>query len=148
MARKPPQDLTEFLAAFDPPVAKLFLAARRKVLAAAPDADELIYDAANAVTAAYSFSGRLKEAFCHVAAYRSHVNLGFNRGVELEDPSGLLRGTGAKIRHARLVEPGDLKSRPLEVLLGAAVKQGREAPADTVGKAASIVRPTTGGKRG
>src|SRR5262249_22733670 len=90
--RQAPEALLEFLAAFAPGISKLFLATRRTVLMAAPEANELVYDAYNAVTAAYSFSGRLKEAFCHVAAYSGHVNLGFNRGAELPDPSRLLAG--------------------------------------------------------
>ena len=146
-SRGPPKELTEFLGAFDPQIGRLFLAARHAVLSAAPDADELIYDAYNAVTAAYSFSGRLKEAFCHVAAYESHVNLGFNRGVDLPDPSNLLRGSGSKIRHARLGKRADLDSAPLAALVRAAADQGRAISPHPGRRSESTVRPTTGGKR-
>src|SRR4026207_616530 len=78
--RKPPTALREFLQPYEPAVARLFLAARGAVLRAAPNATELIYDAYNAVSAVYSFTDRMKEAFCHVAAYPKYVNLGFNRG--------------------------------------------------------------------
>ena len=115
-----PEELEQFLSAFPPEIAKLFLAGRRVVLKAAPDANELVYDAYNAVSAAYSFSDRLKEAFLHVAAYSGHVNLGFNRGAELPDPSQLLRGSGARIRHIRLESPGDLKNPALGALVAAA----------------------------
>jgi hypothetical protein len=73
VSRAAPAALRGFLAAYDPDVAKLFLATRRAVLAAAPRANELIYDAYNAVSCAYSFSDRLKEALCHVAAYPRHA---------------------------------------------------------------------------
>jgi hypothetical protein len=143
--RAPPAEVRKFLAAFDPAIGRLFLAARKLVLGAAPDADELIYDAYNAVSAAYTFSGRLREAFLHVAAYGGHVNLGFNRGAELADPAGLLTGTGARIRHVRIAEPAALRGAPLARLVRAAVAQGRAlAPA---GRGASRVRPTTGPKR-
>jgi hypothetical protein len=143
--RAPPAPLRKFLAAFDPAIARLFLAARKIVLAAAPDADELVYDAYNAVSAAYTFSGRLREAFLHVAAYGAHVNLGFNRGAELEDPDGLLRGKGARIRHVRIAAPAELRAAPLARLVRAAVAQGRTlAP---LGGSVSRVRPTTGPKR-
>lgn len=56
--RAAPAELRRFLAAFDPAVGRLFLATRAAVLGAAPQAHELIYDAYNAVTAAYSFSER------------------------------------------------------------------------------------------
>ena len=99
--RNVPGELRVFLEAFPPAISKLFLATRGAVLAAAPEAHELIYNAYNAVTAAYSFSGRLKEAFCHVAAYSGYVNLGFNRGGELPDPSGVLR----KLRRENSAHP-------------------------------------------
>ena len=60
--RKSPTSLKQFLAAYDPSIARLFLSTRAAVLAAAPKSNELIYDAYNAVAAAYTFSDRLKEA--------------------------------------------------------------------------------------
>ena len=146
--RRAPKELHEFLEAFAPGIAKLFLATRRAVLAAAPEANELVYNAYNTVTAAYSFSGRLKEAFCHVAAYSRYVNLGFNRGAELADPSRLLMGEGARIRHVRISSPADLRAPAVEALVRAAARQGRAfvAGADER-EPASRVRPTTGAKR-
>jgi hypothetical protein len=98
VSRAAPAALRGFLAAFDPGVAKLFLATRRAVLAAAPRANELIYDAYNAVSCAYSFSDRLKEAFCHVAAYPRHVNLGFDRGAAVRQGRALHPEAGARGR--------------------------------------------------
>ncbi|HXK25798.1 MAG TPA: DUF1801 domain-containing protein [Myxococcota bacterium] len=146
-ARKPPDELRGFLAAFDPRIWRLFLAARALVLRAAPDANELVYDAYNAVSAAYTFSDRLAEAFCHVAAYAGHVNLGFNRGSELSDPAGLLAGSGACIRHVRIAGARDLRAPALHGLLRAAVEQGRSLVAVAPAKPGSRVRPTTGAKR-
>ena len=145
--RKPPDELHEFFSAFPPRIAELFLAARRIVLAAEPDATELVYDAYNAVSAAYSYGEQLKQAFCHVAAYPGHVNLGFNRGAELPDPAGLLAGSGARIRHVRLAVARDLQAPALEELLRAAVAQGRGLVAGAPAKPRSRVRPTTGAKR-
>ena len=141
------KELRGFLAAFDPRIGRLFLAARGEVLAAAPGANERVYDAYNAVTAAYSFSERLAEAFLHVAAYPGHVNVGFNRGAELPDPSGLLVGSGARIRHVRIDSPAALRSKALVRLIRAAVAQGRKLAPDSGGRGASSVRPTHGPKR-
>jgi hypothetical protein len=141
------QELRGFLAAFDPKIGRLFLSARSRVLAAAPGANELVYDTYNAVTAAYSFSERLAEAFLHVAAYAGHVNVGFNRGAELPDPSGLLVGSGARIRHVRIDAPAALRSQALARLIRAAVAQGRQLAPDSAGRGASSVRPTQGPKR-
>jgi hypothetical protein len=41
-------------------------------------------------------------AFAYVNAFRAHVNVGFFRGAELEDPAGLLEGTGKRMRHVKL----------------------------------------------
>lgn len=146
--REAPEELFAFLEAFPPRIHELFLATRSSVLAAAPAAHELIYNAYNAVSCVYSYSGRLKEAFCHVAAYSGHVNLGFNRGTELPDPSRLLAGSGARIRHVRITRAADLRAPALEVLLRAAVVQGVAlAPQRTGARPSSVIRPTTGGKR-
>ena len=43
--------------------------------------------------------------FGYVNAFKSHVNVGFFQGAELEDPAGLLEGTGKRMRHVTL-KPG------------------------------------------
>ena len=125
MKRHPPAALRGFLEPYGPEVTRVFLAARQTVLKAAPDATELIYDAYNAVTAAYSFTDRLKEAFCHVAAYRNYVNLGFNRGAGLADPQRLLAGSGARIRHIRIAVVEDLDRPGVRQLVKLAVAEAR-----------------------
>ena len=145
--RKPPAELRRFLQADDPSIAKLFFAARAAILGLAPKADELVYDAYNAVAAAYTFSNRLKEGFCHVAAYRDYVNLGFNRGATLPDPEGLLVGGGRSIRHVRISAVADLKRPGVRRLLRAAVDEGRSliGPLPSTGR--SIVIGTYPKKR-
>lgn len=147
MRRPPPPELRGFLAAYDPAIAELFLATRARVLGAAPQASELIYDAYNAVTVAYSFSVRLKEAFCHVAAYRDHVNLGFNHGAALDDPEGLLVGSGARIRHVRVAQAATLRAKGVRALLAAAVAQGRELAPTPAGEPRAIVKAVYARKR-
>lgn len=41
-------------------------------------------------------------AFAYVNAFRDHVNVGFFRGAEIEDPASLLEGTGKLMRHVKL----------------------------------------------
>lgn len=147
MARRPSAALREFLAAYDPAVARLYLATRKTVLDAAPDANELIYDAYNAVTTAYSFTERLGDAFCHVAAYRGYVNLGFNRGAGLPDPERILVGRGARIRHVRVSASKDLEPTALRSLLRAAVEQGRSLGSAELGRALALVKSVSAKKR-
>jgi len=41
-------------------------------------------------------------AYAYVDAFTAHVNVGFFRGAELEDPARLLEGTGKFMRHVKL----------------------------------------------
>ena len=46
-------------------------------------------------------------AFAYVDCFTAHVNVGFYRGAELDDPAGLLTGTGRLMRHVKL-RPAEL----------------------------------------
>lgn len=45
-------------------------------------------------------------AFGYVNAFTSHVNVGFFRGAELDDPSSILEGSGKYMRHVK-IRPGE-----------------------------------------
>jgi hypothetical protein len=123
--RRPLPALLQFLSVYDKRVVNLALAARRFVLSEAPKATESIYDAYSAVSIGYSFTGRLKESFCHVAVYRAHVNLGFNRGVDLPDPKKLLQGSGSQIRHLTIRSAADLKQPHVRRFLRMAIMNAK-----------------------
>ena len=44
-------------------------------------------------------------AFAYVNAFKSHMNVGFYFGASLDDPAGMLEGTGKRMRHVKL-RPG------------------------------------------
>lgn len=56
-------------------------------------------------------------AFGYVNAFKAHVNVGFFRGAELSDPSGLLEGTGKFMRHVKLRPEGDVDVAALSKLI-------------------------------
>ena len=59
-------------------------------------------------------------AFGYVNVFSSHVNIGFFHGASLDDPAGLLQGTGRFMRHVK-ARPGDLPdSAALRALIRAA----------------------------
>jgi hypothetical protein len=122
--RPPLPDLLKFLSAYDDSIVALALAVRKKVLAACPKATESVVDAYNAVAIGYSFTGRLKESFFHIAVYEKYVNLGFNRGVHLPDPHKLLRGTGNNTRHVTIRSAADLRNPHLTALMREAIHDG------------------------
>lgn len=61
-------------------------------------------------------------AFAYVAAYSSHVNVGFFQGATLPDPAGLLQGSGRFMRHVKL-RPGEaVDEGALSALIAAAYR--------------------------
>jgi hypothetical protein len=70
-----------------------------RLRACGPDVRELMHD--GCPTACVGDA-----AFGYVAAYRSHVNVGFFFGALLDDPAQLLEGTGKRGRHVKL-RPGE-----------------------------------------
>ena len=139
-------ELERFLTPYDPVVRALALETRALVLTVAPSAIELLYDSYNAVAIAFTFSGRMAEAFCHVAVYAGHVNLGFNRGAELPDPAGLLQGSGKLIRHVKVRRHEDLEEAYVREFLQLAVARASQ-PADLPPKTAAVVRSVSSRKR-
>ena len=58
--------------------------------------------------------------FAYVGVFKAHVNVGFFLGSELEDPAGLLEGSGRKMRHVKLRPGQEIDSGALERLIEAA----------------------------
>ncbi|MCK6501234.1 MAG: DUF1801 domain-containing protein, partial [Nitrospira sp.] len=59
-------------------------------------------------------------AFAYVAVFREHVNVGFFRGAELADPTGMLEGTGRLMRHVKLRPAREVDTKALQKLLASA----------------------------
>lgn len=55
--------------------------------------------------------------FCFVAPKRDVVLLGFEYGVELEDPDALLTGNGTQVRHVEIRSGADIDVRRLSRLI-------------------------------
>jgi len=137
--RPPTAEYLKFLAPFERRVIDLALAVRALVLEEAPDASELIYDAYNAVATGYSFTGRPSDSFVHIAVYARWVNLGFNRGSELDDARGVLQGAGRWVRHIRIAEPADLEKPGVRAFVRAAADRAAR-PGRGMAKGGSVVR--------
>lgn len=130
MIRPPDLRLLEYLAVYGPHVSDLLLALREVVLEEAPDAIESISQG-YALAVGFSFTGKpLKDGFCHIVAYKTHVNLGFNRGALLPDPKGVLAGTGKSIRHITIHNQNELQHPNVRRYLQAAIAQVQGPPAE------------------
>lgn len=58
--------------------------------------------------------------FGYVNVFTAHVNVGFFLGAALEDPTGLLEGTGMRMRHVKLKPGAYLDVAALSALIDAA----------------------------
>src|SRR3954464_11965111 len=104
--------LAAALAKFSPQVravANAALAAMRQRL---PGAAEFVYDNYNALVIGFGPTDRPSDALFSVVLYPRHVNLGFLQGALLDDPAGVLLGTGTQFRHIRLIPDASVLARP------------------------------------
>jgi len=106
-------DLLRFLTPFNDDIRERALWLRDLVWDLYPDTNELIYDNYNALAFGWSLTDKAGSAFCSVAVYGSGVNLGFNRGSEIEDDEHLLIGNGSLYRFIRVT---DIETLPVEGL--------------------------------
>ncbi len=58
--------------------------------------------------------------FAYVDSFTSHVNVGFFYGALLEDPAGLLEGSGKRMRHVKLRPDREVDAAALGDLIKAA----------------------------
>jgi hypothetical protein len=64
-------------------------------------------------------------AFGYVNAFSAHVNVGFFHGAMLDDPAGLLEGTGKRMRHVKLRWAQQVNAAALSELIAAAYRDIR-----------------------
>jgi hypothetical protein len=60
--------------------------------------------------------------FGYVNVFRAHVNVGFYFGAELQDPTGLLEGSGKRMRHVKLKPGSEPDASALKALIAAAYR--------------------------
>ena len=67
-------------------------------------------------------------------AYPKHVNIGFWRGTEMDDPSGVLQGDGERMRHIKITTVGEIPADALRDLVKQAVKLNTAKGNPTLGR--------------
>ncbi len=117
--------LNEYISVYDKKIQDTCLYLRRFISKKHPKANQLIYNGYNTVSIAFALSEKLQDAFCHLALYKKHVNLGFNRGAEIENPELKLEGNGKLIRHYKVSDLKNVPEEELAVLLKKAVEISR-----------------------
>ena len=123
-------------------VIDLFTDLRSYILELYPEANELIYHT-HALTAVFSISEKLSDAFVMLPIYTNHVNLGFNKGTLLKDPHNLLAGTGKLIRHIPVQKPKDFRNKKVTALIKASINfaiQDMDKSSKSIGKTISKIK--------
>ncbi|HEX7180903.1 MAG TPA: DUF1801 domain-containing protein [Thermoanaerobaculia bacterium] len=111
------QSLDEYIAGLEPWQAEIASALRKLVREAEPDLAEVVkwgqpvFEAGGPV--------------CYIKPFKSHVNFGFWRGAELQDPEGLLEVGGSKMGHVKLKEKGEIRKKAFQELVRQAVDLNR-----------------------
>ena len=147
MRRRPPDpEYLKLLLPYGGAVEKLALAARNLILDEAPQASEFIYEVYT-IADHFSFTQRAGDAFVFTTTHANWVNLGFNFGSLLPDPSGLLRGDGKMIRHVRIAQPADLDAPSVRQLIRAAIAQAERPEGKTDKPRTTIHRAQSARKR-
>jgi len=121
--RAPAKELIRFLKRFDPAIRELALDARELVLRVLEPSNESVLDV-YALAMNYGYSERMKDQAVYIGVYKNHVNLGFYRGALMDDPEGVLKGTGKQLRHIQIKSPADLGSPVIRDYLQRAAPDG------------------------
>jgi len=84
----------------------------------------LLFESAPDAREAYKWAQpvyEVKGPFCYMKAFKNHINFGFWRGAELDDPLSLLGGSGEKMRHVSLTKVEDIQEDALRAFIRQAV---------------------------
>jgi hypothetical protein len=130
---RPPRELVEFLYRYDPAVQSLALGLRTVIHEEMAPCHEYIFAMRSAVVLLYGATERvIADGICGISVFTKHVNLGFRRGADLNDPGRVLQGTGNAMRHITVKKLSDLDRPEIRTYL----RQAR--------KVAGLQRPRTG----
>jgi hypothetical protein len=121
--RAPSKELIQFLKRFDPAIRELALDARELVLKVLAPSNESILDV-YVLAMNYGFSERMKDQVVYIGVYTKHINLGFYWGARIDDPEGMLEGSGKQLRHIKIKSQADLGTPLIRDYLRSAVPDG------------------------
>lgn len=139
--------LASFVAEFAPDVQELIRGCRARLQAQFPDAVQMVYDNYNFLVIGFGPDPVTSHAVFSLAADAHGVKLFFlQHGVELPDPTGLLRGTGKVVRHVQLSTPDDL-ARPDVVALMNAELERAVIPMEASEEGELVIRSVSANRR-
>jgi len=135
-------EIEVFVSRYSEEIAAQLRHARAQLRRLIPNGYELVYESHNALIFAFGPTPKASQLVISIAGYPKWVTLFFAKGTALEDPRGLLEGSGPAMRSVRLVPFEALKSQPVQALIKRALAAQaaafkRAPPLTTVVKAIS-----------
>lgn len=109
------QDITKFLFDYDQSIINRVLKLREVVISNLPEIIEQIDLPARMI--AYSYGPKNRDLICVLIPSKKGVKLGFNRGVELSDLHGLLKGNGKISRYVEIDSDEIIFSKDIKELI-------------------------------
>jgi hypothetical protein len=133
------EQISGFIAKFDPSMAKQIRATRTALRKRFPTAFELIYDNYNFLVFGFCSTPRASDCIVSLAANAKGMILSFYWGSTLPDPQGLLQGSGTQNRFIRPEGPATLAQPEVRALIDAAEEQAK-VPLPRTGKGSTVVK--------
>lgn len=119
MALHDNQDFLPMLDKFPGHVREIAIGLREFIWECHPESNELIYGKKNGLAVGWGFTDKASDIFVSFACYPNHVNFGFQHGNLLDDPKGLLTGSGSQYRHIKVVRLADFPFAEMEAFMQA-----------------------------
>jgi hypothetical protein len=138
--------LAGFLAKYDRPVAAMARTALAALRRHVPGAVEIVYDNYNALAIGFGPSERASEAILSIALYPRWVTLFFLNGARLDDPAGVLKGAGIRVRHVVLADKTVLESPAVRALIRQALAKAPLRP-DPAARRRMVIRSVSARQR-
>jgi hypothetical protein len=117
------RDIDRLLAERSPEIQAVARALREVIRSELPGGVEQV-DFGNKLIA-FGHSMKMRDLLFAVIPHTAHVNLQLADGVELPDPTGIVEGTGKRIRHVKLRSLGDVGRADVRALVRAEIGRRR-----------------------
>lgn len=116
----------DLVARLDPKIEQIARSLRTIILSVDPDAVEVVRLGDNAASFGLG-PKKMSEAYAYIMPKAAYVNLGFYNGAALADPTGLIEGTGKRLRHVKVYSTEDADRPELRRLIESAKVERRQA---------------------
>lgn len=139
-------ELDGFIAKYTPEIASLTHTLLARLRERIPGAKILVYDNYNALAIGFGANDKPKAAIVSLVPYPRWITLFLLHGAGLEDPHGLLQGSGSTVRSIRLTGVETLDDPRVEALIAEALDQA-EPPIDPGGDGEIVIKSVSAKQR-